>query len=99
MNSAVAGGSVDPADASLVASELAANALVHAAGMFTVTVRSGDGRVVIEVTDENPVMPALTSPGPDAVSGRGLLMVEAVSAAWGVRKGPGSGKTVWAELV
>jgi serine phosphatase RsbU (regulator of sigma subunit) len=32
------------------------------------------------------------------MTGRGLALVAAVSAAWGVERGAGGGKTVWAEL-
>jgi hypothetical protein len=30
--------------------------------------------------------------------GRGLLLIDALTAAWGIEDGPGSGKLVWAEL-
>ena len=41
-------------------------------------------------------LPVLQNPGPDAVSGRGLLLVDALSADWGAyRPAALSGKVVW----
>jgi serine/threonine-protein kinase RsbW len=37
------------------------------------------------MSDGSPHHPALRSYDPDATSGRGLLLVEALSEAWGVR--------------
>ena len=39
----------------------------------------------------------LVTPGADAVSGRGILLVDALSNRWGFEI-HGSGKTVWFEL-
>lgn len=54
----------------------------------------------IEVTDtrddELPAPPRL--PSPEAESGRGLLLVDALADRWGVTPGPPPRKTVWAEL-
>ena len=33
------------------------------------------------------------------MTGRGLALVEALATRWGVVRGPGAGKTVWAEFV
>ncbi|GHH54438.1 ATP-binding protein [Streptomyces candidus] len=88
-------------DALLVTSELATNALVHAAGIgdhFTLTLRR-HGMLVIEVADSYEwAMPELRKiDDPLGASGRGLVLVDALSAHWGVRpRDPG--KTVWAHL-
>lgn len=84
-------------DANLVVSELATNAVVHAHSSYTVAAVRQVGSVRLEVHDEGggTVRPA---PGtPDGLGGRGLLLVSALSSAWGVRE-DADGKTVWAEL-
>ncbi|EFL33509.1 regulatory protein [Streptomyces viridochromogenes DSM 40736] len=53
----------------------------------------------IEVTDTRAGdLPRHRPPTPDAESGRGLLLVEALADRWGVELGPVPRKTVWAEL-
>ncbi|HEV2377521.1 MAG TPA: ATP-binding protein [Streptosporangiaceae bacterium] len=60
-------------------------------------VRTDGECVVIEVWDAAEGIPQPQEPEPDAVSGRGLVLVEALSAYHGVELCPdGSGKTVWA---
>jgi anti-sigma regulatory factor (Ser/Thr protein kinase) len=85
-------------DAGLVATELAANAVMHARSAFTVCLKSSDRRVTVEVRDENPREPTLTPSTPGALSGRGLQLVDTLSNSWGVRQIPEDGKVVWAEL-
>ncbi len=89
-------------DALLITSELATNALVHAPGIgdrFTLTLRRRAGVLAIEVADSYQwAMPELRKTGdPLEANGRGLVLVDALSANWGVRpRDPG--KTVWAHL-
>jgi anti-sigma regulatory factor (Ser/Thr protein kinase) len=84
-------------DAALVVTELTVNAIKHAKSGFTVSLeRTGDG-MRITVGDVDPTRPARRSSSVDATSGRGLLLVDAVAAAWGSTPTPG-GKLVWAEL-
>lgn len=54
----------------------------------------------IEVTDTRTErLPALTTPTPDAESGRGLLLVAALATHWGTTpRVAAPGKTVWAEF-
>jgi anti-sigma regulatory factor (Ser/Thr protein kinase) len=55
------------------------------------------GRVVVFVWDASPLPPApAADPGADAESGRGLLLVEALSERWGHFGYDGGGKVVWA---
>ncbi|GFH37347.1 hypothetical protein SCWH03_35850 [Streptomyces pacificus] len=68
-----------------------------------IAVEDAGRRLRIEVTDTRgdrlPPAPGTLSPPPDdAESGRGLLIVEALAARWGVTPGPVPRKTVWAEL-
>ncbi|WP_327075653.1 ATP-binding protein (plasmid) [Kitasatospora purpeofusca] len=89
-----------------VASELLANAAHHAAhhaGPDLIRARlllNADGnRLRIEVEDQAAALPqAVTGPGDDReVTGRGLLIVQALADRWGADPAP-AGKAVWAEL-
>jgi anti-sigma regulatory factor (Ser/Thr protein kinase) len=87
--------------ATLLASELATNAVVHATSAFTVTVLypTPAGRVRIEVVDGNPAHPMPLRPPPTAPRGRGLLLVDSLSDEWGFQECAGhDGKTIWFEL-
>jgi len=53
--------------------------------------------VLIEVWDGDRGRPASQDPEPDAESGRGLLLIEALSAHWGCwPQGGQGGKIIWA---
>lgn len=85
--------------ASLVVTELVANAVDHARGScirVTVT-RTGETGVRIAVVDKDRKRPDLRPATPDDERGRGLWLVDAVSEVWGVDPLPW-GKRVWAEL-
>jgi len=95
-------GDVDPdvlVDVELVCTELATNALEHAAGPRAVRLdyRRRAGVVRVEVDDASPeTMPVVGVSSRGEHRGRGLLIVSRVGR-WGVdRRGPA--KTVWAEL-
>ncbi|MFI2783088.1 ATP-binding protein [Streptomyces sp. ALB3] len=86
----------------IVVAELAANAVLHgrAPGRdFALLLRREDDRGVIrvEVSDTHPARPARVEPASDAEHGRGLVLVDALAARWGVHDRLGPGKTVWAE--
>jgi len=66
-----------------IASELVANASRVAGAPIRLTLRIRPGHVVIEVADDHPALPVADSPGPDAESGRGLLIVGAFAKEWG----------------
>jgi serine phosphatase RsbU (regulator of sigma subunit)/anti-sigma regulatory factor (Ser/Thr protein kinase) len=96
----VARGAVEVADdAALIAAELLANAHQHGVAPVTVCVVGGTDVVRIEVTDTNPRSPVRPTESVTNMTGRGLALVEAISARWGVERVPAGGKTVWAELV
>ncbi|WP_256252126.1 ATP-binding protein [Streptomyces sp. yr375] len=88
-------------DAVSIVGELAANAVVHAKGIgefFEVGLRRRDGVLIVEVSDSFQWrMPEKLDADPDAVGGRGLVIVEGLSDKWGVRPRD-AGKTVWAHL-
>jgi anti-sigma regulatory factor (Ser/Thr protein kinase) len=60
-------------------------------------VQSDRARVLVQVWDANDQLPERRQPEPDAEHGRGLLIVESLSATFGVyRPAHSSGKVVWA---
>ena len=83
-------------DVTLVASELATNALRHAGTAFTVTITAFPDDVVLAVEDGSISMPVLVDAGVDEVVGRGMAIVDVVSSDWGVVVDADVGKSVWA---
>jgi anti-anti-sigma regulatory factor/anti-sigma regulatory factor (Ser/Thr protein kinase) len=84
--------------ASLVASELVANAIEHAGTMMTFRITHRNRYVHIAVHDGSPMKPRLTPPtNPRALRGRGLLLVASIAAGWGCLPSR-DGKVVWAVL-
>lgn len=85
------------ADAELIVSELVTNALLYGASPVTVRLGRTPDRVRIEVQDAGGDLPIRLHSGTDAMSGRGLSLVGALTSRWGVvARHPG--KVVWAEL-
>jgi anti-sigma regulatory factor (Ser/Thr protein kinase) len=84
-------------DALLLVSELVTNAVLHGRSDVCVEVSTRSDTVRIAVLDENSRHPAPVSEDPDALDGRGLALVDAVAARWGVEDRP-IGKAVWFEL-
>ena len=84
------------ADAGLVTSELASNAVRHAATPFEVLVDLAGGHVRIEVRDGSERLPRREG-ATGGATGRGLVVVDRLSSAWGSAP-TGRGKVVWAEL-
>ncbi len=82
----------------LVVSELVTNALVHTDGKVRLDLTLLADRLRVAVADASPRTPAKpTSIGWEATGGRGILLVEAMSTAWGTVPVSG-GKQVWAEI-
>ncbi|MHA6759135.1 SpoIIE family protein phosphatase [Streptacidiphilus sp. PAMC 29251] len=89
----------------LLTSEMVTNALVHTDRDALLTARlyqeggpAGPARLRVEVDDESDLWPKRRTPGEQASSGRGLMLVEALADAWGVDP-RGSGKRMWFELI
>lgn len=81
--------------AAIVVSELVTNAVRHGGGAIAVTVEAHEGRVVLCAADGSSVVPRRRDA--DEAGGRGLAVIEALSAGWGVRDYQG-GKQVWIQL-
>ncbi|MER6025952.1 SpoIIE family protein phosphatase [Streptomyces sp. NPDC001851] len=83
----------------LVVSELVTNALVHTGGQVRLDLTLVNHRLRLAVADASPRSPVKpASIGWEATGGRGIILVEAVSEAWGTVPVSG-GKQVWADLV
>ena len=87
---------IDPA--LLVASELAANAVTHADSAFRIQLSLTQRTLRIDVIDFGQGTPEPPPPSTTHEPGRGLLLIDALTTAWGIEEGPGSGKLVWAEI-
>ena len=99
--------------AELLVSELTTNAVKFAdsaparrqrysdlatAGRILLTLRRLSGHVAIEVSDPDMNPPRLGDPGLSAESGRGLMLVDALSKEWSYFFPPSGGKTVYCVL-
>jgi anti-sigma regulatory factor (Ser/Thr protein kinase) len=94
--------------AELVVSELTTNAVRASAGLpearhslpaVRMWLSAGRDRALVQVWDADHQLPVPERPDPDAEHGRGLLLVESLSEAWGAYRPQRSiGKIVWAIL-
>lgn len=82
----------------LVVSELATNALVHAHTAFVVTLEARDGVVRLSVRDDSLSLPARRAAQVLDATGRGLEIVDIVSADWGIDTDAAGSKEVWASF-
>jgi anti-sigma regulatory factor (Ser/Thr protein kinase) len=83
-------------DLRLVVSELVTNAVLHARTSVQVQLAIAEGVLELVIRDGNPRSPRPRVVRPDnaATGGRGLLLVEELSDAWGVAD-RSDGKEVW----
>ncbi|MGW3682217.1 ATP-binding protein [Streptomyces prasinus] len=91
-----------PAGSRRLVAELAANVVLHGripGWDFSLSLARDDARGVIriEVSDTHPGSPVPTAAAADEEHGRGLTLVDALAARWGVTGRTGPGKTVRAE--
>jgi anti-sigma regulatory factor (Ser/Thr protein kinase) len=98
--------------AELLVSELITNAVKFAAPgqaqradasyesveCISLTLRYMTGRLIIEVSDPNPGPPVTAEAGDEAESGRGLMLVQALSKEWNYYLPPSGGKVVYCVL-
>jgi anti-sigma regulatory factor (Ser/Thr protein kinase) len=91
--------------AELLASEMITNS-VHASGRLRTTATpvvrlwvTSDGKsLTIRVWDASDAMPVRQEAGPGDDSGRGLMILDALSTDWGSYREANGGKTVWATI-
>jgi GAF domain-containing protein len=84
-------------DAVLAASELVTNAVLHGGPPVELRLATVPGGVRVEARDGSRVSPVRPLPTADTMTGRGIALVEAVSARWGIDQLP-EGKAVWCEV-
>ncbi|SOD73079.1 anti-sigma regulatory factor (Ser/Thr protein kinase) [Jatrophihabitans sp. GAS493] len=89
-------------DAELLVSELVTNALRHGRPEILLSVHPDPPGIAVAVGDRgdaDAVAPVAADPERPRVGGRGLMIVNAIAARWGVsRNYPPPGKTVWFQL-
>ncbi|MFE4977547.1 ATP-binding protein [Kitasatospora sp. NPDC056651] len=91
-------------DLELVLSELGANAIVHGCGgdrpdvQLTASLTYTPGTLRVSVTDPGPGRPQYRTADDEATCGRGLRLVMAHAARFGIEDLPDGGKEVWVEL-
>ncbi|MGA5312545.1 ATP-binding protein [Streptomyces pseudogriseolus] len=83
----------------LLVSEIVTNAVRHghSRSVRVIAEQPCPDRLRVAVVDTSRRMPELRIVGPDAIGGRGLLLVDALSDRWGTDLLPW-GKRVWAEI-
>ena len=84
-------------DAAIVATELAANAVLHARSGFILTVSRLAAAVRIAVRDSDPLVHRSGSMPFHVRPGHGLSVVSQLASGWAVERLP-DGKVVWADL-
>jgi hypothetical protein len=84
--------------AALVASELITNALAHAGTVLELRLELRRSRLLVAVADQDPDLGGVLAAKDGAERGLGLLVVERVATAWGVRREGVGGKVVWCLL-
>lgn len=86
-------------DATLLTSELMANAVQHGAGLVNLKIEVEDGLLHVGVHDDATETPVVNDPSPTRPGGRGMWIVQSIARDWGSESnGDGPGKTVWFEL-
>jgi serine/threonine-protein kinase RsbW len=90
-------------DAALLITELVTNAVRYAkplpGGVLQISWTLDSGRLRLRITDGGGRdAPHRLDAGPRDTRGRGLAIVDAVAARWGVEREVGGLSTVWAEL-
>jgi len=86
-------------DVLLVITELVNNAVTHAHTSCELRLSVSPVALRIEVIDEGPGTPDPLPPSATRNHGRGLHLVDALTAAWGFEPIDTGGKMVWAELM
>ncbi|MEU9265889.1 PAS domain S-box protein [Streptomyces sp. NPDC048251] len=84
-------------DALLLLSETLTNAVRHSEGPIALHLHRTATDLTVEVSDPSPQLPQPRMAVEEAESGRGLILVRALAAGWGVRP-TDEGKTTWFTL-
>jgi anti-sigma regulatory factor (Ser/Thr protein kinase) len=79
--------------------ELVNNAVTHARSECELRISVNPLSVRLEVVDKGEGTPDPMPPSSTRNHGRGLHLIDALTAAWGYEPIPSGGKMVWAELL
>ena len=82
----------------LLTSEVVTNAIVHARSGPQLAVEVDEDKVRVAVRDSSPDVPVRKLGAVDDLSGRGVIIVEELAAAWGVERERNGAKRVWFEV-
>lgn len=85
-------------DVAMLVSELVSNGVIHAKTQLRLTVELAGRGIRVALADDSAVMPRFAGADREAISGRGLLIIDRVAARWGVERLPQGGKVVWVEV-
>ena len=85
-------------EAGIVVSELLSNATRACRSRIALRLEVHHGSIRIEVYDDGPGVPVERRVRGDEVGGRGLRIVDSLSASWGTIPRP-AGKCVWSEML
>jgi len=85
-------------DVELVVGELVTNVFLHARTDCELRLIARSDGVRIELADGSPTLPTPGTLDARALSGRGLLLLQAIVSRWGAHPLPEGGKIVWCEL-
>lgn len=93
------GFAVDIDTVALLVSELVSNVVLHARTACELIVSVAGNVLRVEVRDGSSALPAETiQTDPMALSGRGMVLIDALSTTHGAEALPGGGKLVWFEI-
>jgi len=82
----------------LLTSEVVTNAVVHAESSPILRVVARGARVRVSVQDGSPRWPTCEHAADQALSGRGMALVDTLASEWGIERLPDEGKRVWFEV-
>jgi anti-sigma regulatory factor (Ser/Thr protein kinase) len=81
----------------LLVTELVTNAVIHGRSDVGVELSRDSGHLRVAVVDENSRHPVVVDDDPNALDGRGMVLVARLAEAWGVED-RAYGKAVWFAL-
>ncbi|MGH9265637.1 MAG: ATP-binding protein [Acidimicrobiales bacterium] len=84
--------------ATMLVSELVANAILHTGTPIEIVVTADGVAVRVEVHDGSPQLPVRKHYSNMSGTGRGLLLVDRMASQWGAERTADGGKVVWFEL-
>jgi hypothetical protein len=85
-------------DVAMLVSELVSNGVIHAKTEMRLTVELAGEGVRVALADDSAAMPRFAGADLQAISGRGLVIIDRLAERWGVERLPQGGKVVWVEI-